>query len=75
METILRGKKNNNRKFPGIRGRRPDLKAYRKEEADKNILAWRKLSPQEQIAALDERLGVGVGAVKQRARILKKSVR
>ena len=30
---------------------------------------WEKLSPAQQIAALDARLGVGVGAVKQRARL------
>lgn len=30
-----------------------------------------KRSPQEQIAMLDDRLGVGVGAVKERARLAK----
>ena len=31
--------------------------------------AWAKLTPEQQLASLDERLGKGVGAKKQRARI------
>mgnify|MGYP001594663661 CR=1 FL=1 len=68
METF-RGKKQNKRKFPGIRGPRPDMKEFRKKTADDNVTAWRKLSPVEQISELDKRLGKGVGASKQRARI------
>lgn len=32
---------------------------------------WEKLSPQQQLAELDRRLGKGVGAKKQRARLAK----
>jgi hypothetical protein len=39
------------------------------EERQEN---WAKLSPQEQIKALDERLGKGIGATKQRKRIMEK---
>lgn len=39
-----------------------------KERLDK----WRALTPAEQVARLDERLGVGVGAKKQRALLAKK---
>ena len=31
--------------------------------------AWAKLTPEQQLASLDERLGKGIGAKKQRARI------
>ena len=33
--------------------------------------AWRKLTPQQQLDKLDERLGIGVGARQQRARLLR----
>ena len=38
------------------------------EEAVRNE-AWAKLTPEQQIADLDRRLGKGIGAKKQRARI------
>jgi hypothetical protein len=41
----------------------------RLEEAEAREAAWRALSPKEQLAALDARLGKGQGAKKQRARI------
>ena len=31
--------------------------------------AWAKLTPEQQLASLDERLGKGIGAKKQRTRI------
>ena len=31
--------------------------------------AWAQLTPEQQLASLDERLGKGIGAKKQRARI------
>lgn len=44
-----------------MKTRRADVKESQK--------AWRALSATEQLAALDRRLGVGVGATKQRARL------
>lgn len=43
------------------KARRLDVQASQK--------AWRALSATEQLAALDRRLGVGIGATKQRARL------
>ena len=41
----------------------------KREEAQERQAAYSKLTPQQKIAALDARLGKGVGAVKQRARL------
>jgi hypothetical protein len=38
-------------------------------EHDERLKVWRNLGPHAQLAKLDQRLGPGVGAVKQRARI------
>lgn len=72
MEGLFRnGKKQSNvRRFPGIKGRRPDQKASRKEVADENLKRWRAMSPDQQLADLDRRLGKKTGAKKQRARIV-----
>ena len=59
------------RRHPGVKGRRPDNYAHRASEALERAVAWGALSPAEQLAALDRRLGVGVGAKRQRARIAK----
>ena len=66
MATIVQNKKNNKRKYPEVKGRRPDLKEIRCEEALERTLAWQKLSPEEQLKSLDRR---GHAAKKQRARI------
>jgi len=63
------GKQNNFRRNPGVKGRRPDKKAARVAVARENLARWRALSPREQLRELDCRLGQGVGAIAQRARI------
>lgn len=55
-------------KFGG-HGPRQDRRARHREEAMLRLADWRELSPQARLATLDRRLGVGVGARKQRARI------
>lgn len=62
------GKQNKSRKFTGG-GRRPDRAAARVEAAGERQTAWVELSPQKQLAELDRRLGKGVGARRQRARL------
>jgi hypothetical protein len=46
----------------------------RREEAEKRVAEWRKLSPQAQLGILDARLGKGVGAKRQRE-ILKNRIK
>ncbi len=41
----------------------------RREVAEKMIAAWRELTPVQQLASLDARLGKGVGAKRQRAKL------
>lgn len=50
---------------------RVDLKGQRRTEALARNEKWNSLTPEEQLAELDMRLGKGVGALKQRARIEK----
>lgn len=45
----VKGSKINHRKFPGIKGKRPDRKAARKEAATERNLSYALLSPQEKI--------------------------
>ena len=44
-------------------------KSTKREEATERQQVWSKLSPKQQLAELDRRLGEGVGAKKQRARL------
>ena len=62
------GKKTNNRKYSGG-SRRPDKTKFRREEAKERQEAWNALSPAQKIARLDAKLGAGVGAEDQRARL------
>lgn len=62
-------KTNSDRRFTGG-GPRPDNAKSKKEEGEEREKEWRKLSPKEQLKELDRRLGEGIGAVKQRARII-----
>lgn len=64
------GKQNSHRKHSGG-GPRPDRAADRRTEAVERNAAWGELSTQKQLAELDRRLGKGVGARKQRARLAK----
>lgn len=48
--------------------RQLELKKVKREEAKARNDGWASLSPAEQLADLDRRLGQGVGARKQRAK-------
>lgn len=65
----LSKRQNNRRLFPGARSPRPDHYEGRKNEAKERLEAWQKLTPQQQLAALDSRPGA---SKRQRARILAK---
>lgn len=65
----IMGSKNNNRRFPGGKGIRPDHYDFRVSEANARQEAWDALSTQAKIDSLDSRLGPGKGAVRQRARL------
>jgi hypothetical protein len=41
----------------------------RRVEGEERNAAWRELTPQEQLASLDTRLGKGIGAKRQRAKL------
>jgi hypothetical protein len=60
---------NNRRLFPAAKSPRPDHYKGRQDEAKERLEAWNKLSPQEQLKALDSRPGE---SKKQRARLLAK---
>ena len=47
----------------------PQLRSMKQQEAIDRNTAYRTLTPEEKIASLDERWGVGVGAARERARI------
>lgn len=49
--------------------RRNDLKELRRKEALERQQRWESLTPAQQLEELDKRLGKGVGAKKQRARL------
>ena len=73
MSTVIRTRKqNNDRRFPGVKGRRPDNKKFKREEAATRAEAYSKLSADEKLAQLDDKLGKDQGAAKQRARLAKK---
>jgi hypothetical protein len=55
-----------------IRRSRTDRVEIRQEDAEKRNGEWKKLTPEKQLADLDARLGKGVGAAKQRAKLQSK---
>ena len=55
--------------------RRNDSKELRRKMLLERLVLWQKLTPMEQLVQLDKRLGKGVGAIKQRARLVKLIVR
>ena len=61
-------KMNNERVYSGG-GPRPDNRKHRQEEAKERNESWASLSPAAQLKELDRRLGPGMGAKKQRAKI------
>ena len=58
------------RRFKGA-GPRPDHTEVKKKEAIERQSYYDTLTPVQKIEALDRKLGKGVGAVKQRARLAK----
>jgi len=50
--------------------RRNDRKELRRKMLLEKLVLWQKLTPMEQLVQLDKRLGEGVGAIKQRARLV-----
>lgn len=57
------------RRYTGTSQHRPDNLKFRQEEAIERQAAYDKLSTNEKLSMLDRKLGVGVGAKKQRARL------
>ena len=60
--------RNNTRRFPGVKGVRPDNKGVKIAEATERLEAWQALSIKDQLALLDKRPGK---SLKQRARLQK----
>ena len=56
--------------MPTRKGQRYRVEA-RQERAQERQEYWASLSPEDQLSALDERLGPGMGANRQRARLRK----
>jgi hypothetical protein len=65
-------KTNKARKFHGG-GRRPDNTKFKQEEAIERQAAYDALTTAQKVARLDQKLGIGIGAKKQRAKLAKAS--
>lgn len=60
------GKRKNNRKYPGVKGKRPDLKKLKKEEAKERQAFYDSLSVKEKMLHLARQLkAVGGEAIVQ----------
>jgi hypothetical protein len=64
---LARITKKNTRHYPDGSGPRPDNTKHKRAEAKERQAYWDGLSAKEKLARLDTKLGVGVGAKKQRA--------
>lgn len=69
MFELTTGKKINARKFPKMLGPRPDHTEAKRAEAAERQKARQGRTAEQQIARLDDYLGRGKGAVKERARL------
>jgi len=66
-------KQNTHRVFPGESNRcRPDGAKARRAEAIARQDIYNSLTPQQHLKRLDEKFGVGLGAKKERAKLLKR---
>lgn len=64
-------KTDNDRKFPGESGPRPDHAAFKRKEAAERQEAYDKLTVNEKLARLDAMFGKEKGATNERARLAK----
>lgn len=62
-------KENNDRRHPGIKGRRPDNKRHKIDEAGDRQRTYDGLTAAQKLAKLDAKLGEGVGAKRERAKL------
>ena len=62
-------KENNNRRYPDANHQPKHKAKLRKEESLERQVAYDKLTVEQKIKRLDDTLGVGLGATKQRARL------
>jgi hypothetical protein len=56
-------------KYQRTKARNAERARERQVVIDERLNHWRSLTPQQQLTELDRRLGKGIGAKKQRARI------
>src|SRR5579863_1074584 len=66
---IMPQKLNNDRKYPGANHQPCHLAKLRKDDSIERQKEYDKMTIQQKIEKLDTKLGTGVGAVKQRARL------
>lgn len=67
--TAASGRMNNDRRFPGVKGRAPYHITLRREVASQGAASRAARTPEQQLAELDRRLGVGMGAKRERSRL------
>jgi hypothetical protein len=65
LTTIVKGQRKNHRRYPGIKGKRPDKAKFRREEAVERQTEYDKLTLQQKL----ERLPPEPLCKKQRARL------